>query len=50
MNAKKFSCTAEQPAALPQQTFAVVMVPVLALQIDQICDVAFFHYHFSGFF
>jgi hypothetical protein len=33
-----------------QQTAAVVMVPLLALQIDQICEVTFFHYHFSFFF
>jgi hypothetical protein len=38
---------AQQPAALPQQTVAVVVL--FAIQTEQICVVTFLHYHFSGF-
>jgi len=41
---------AQQTAALPQQTVAVVMAAHFALQTDQICDVTFLHYHFLGVF
>jgi hypothetical protein len=39
---------AQQPAALTQQTFTVVMVAPFTLQIDEICGVTFLHYNFSG--
>ena len=59
VDGKVFSCScrfvftrgaAEQPAALTQQTVAVLTFPIFVLQTDQICDVTYFYYLFSGFF